>query len=94
MLVASSVGGQISAIIDFTHLVRQLSIYYSFTIFVVEQEGGGTFNKGRLMNTGFEFAAKLGRDAGMPYDCFIFQDVDLLVEHDTLLYRWAAHIGD
>lgn len=39
------------------------------------------------MNTAFNFAAEAGRSMGTPYDCFIFQDVDLLVENDTLLYR-------
>lgn len=39
------------------------------------------------MNSGFEFAAAVGHKFGIPYDCFVFQDVDLLVEHDDLLYR-------
>lgn len=66
-------------------ILRKQQIGYS--IFVVEQLGNDTFNKGRLMNSGFEFAAAVGHKFGVPYDCFVFQDVDLLVEHDDLLYR-------
>lgn len=69
-------------------ILRKQQIGYS--VFVMEQEGDGTFNKGRLMNSGFEFASAVGRKFGLPYDCFVFQDVDLLVEHDNLLYKCSG----
>nr|XP_039265414.1 beta-1,4-galactosyltransferase 1-like [Styela clava] len=65
-------------------LQRQLIRY---SVFVVSQMGKETFNKGRLMNTGFEFAVRTGQRSGIPFSCFIFQDVDLLPEYDTLRYQ-------
>lgn len=61
--------------------------FLRYSIFVISQVGNGTFNKGRLMNTGFEFAWKVGKQQNRSFDCFIFHDVDLLAEYDTLLYR-------
>lgn len=52
-----------------------------YTIFVVEQEGSGAFNRAMLMNIGFTEALKLNN-----FDCFIFHDVDLLPEDDRNLY--------
>ena len=40
------------------------------------------FNKGVLMNAGFEFASN---DAD--YNCFVFHDVDLIPEDARNLYR-------
>ncbi|BES87521.1 Galactosyl_T_2 [Nesidiocoris tenuis] len=57
----------------------------NYSIFVVEQMGNETFNKGVLMNAGFLTA--LDRPAnGVMYHCFIFHDVDLLPEDDRNMY--------
>ncbi|XP_039265411.2 beta-1,4-galactosyltransferase 2-like [Styela clava] len=70
------------------HLIPILQRQFlRYSIFVINQSGNGTFNKGRLMNTGFEIASMVGKVNGKPFDCFIFHDVDLLAEYDTLLYR-------
>lgn len=53
----------------------------NYTIFVVEQDGDGPFNRAMLMNIGYVEALKLRN-----YDCFIFHDVDLLPEDDRNLY--------
>ena len=50
---------------------------------MVEQNGNGTFNKGRLMNTGFDFAREIYE---YNFDCYIFHDVDMLPENDNNLY--------
>ena len=55
----------------------------AFTIFVVEQEGNGTFNKGQLMNTAFKWAIR----QEIHYDCFVFQDVDMIAEETKNLYH-------
>lgn len=52
-----------------------------YTIFVIEQDGEGPFNRALLMNVGFKEALKI-RD----FDCFIFHDIDLLPEDDRNLY--------
>lgn len=70
------------------HLVPALRRQFiEYSIFVVEQHGKLTFNKGRLMNTGFDFAHMIGKKFGKSYDCYVFQDVDLLPERDDLLYK-------
>jgi hypothetical protein len=53
----------------------------NYQIFVVEQDGRDTFNKGRLFNSGFMIV-----DALKKFDCIIFQDVDLLLEDDRTRY--------
>ncbi|KAF5296459.1 hypothetical protein FQR65_LT01448 [Abscondita terminalis] len=60
-------------------LLRKQQIDY--TIFVVEQEGNGAFNRAMLMNIGYKEALNLDN-----YDCFIFHDIDLLPEDDRNLY--------
>lgn len=53
-----------------------------YTIFLVEQDGNGPFNRATLMNVGYNEALKI-----RPFDCFIFHDVDLLPEDDRNLYN-------
>jgi len=53
----------------------------NYQIFVVEQDGRDTFNKGRLFNSGFMIVDALNK-----FDCIIFQDVDLLLEDDRTRY--------
>ncbi|KAG5872935.1 hypothetical protein JTB14_005956 [Gonioctena quinquepunctata] len=52
-----------------------------YTIFVVEQDGDGVFNRAMLMNIGYKEALNIGH-----FDCFIFHDIDLLPEDDRNLY--------
>lgn len=52
-----------------------------YTIFIVEQDGSGPFNRASLMNVGFKEALKIA-----PFDCFIFHDIDLLPEDERNLY--------
>jgi len=65
-------------------MLHKQMIYYQ--IFVVEQAGTGSFNKGRLYNIGV--VESLKRDT---FDCFIFHDVDMLPEHDANLYYCDEH---
>lgn len=52
-----------------------------YKIYVAEQFGNETFNKGVLMNAGVREALKEA-----DYHCFIFHDVDLIPEDDRNLY--------
>jgi SAM-dependent methyltransferase len=53
----------------------------SFRIFIVEQSNDGKkFNRGKLLNTGFDIAKKEG------YTSFIYHDVDLLPSENLLPY--------
>ncbi|RLN47614.1 hypothetical protein BBJ29_005630 [Phytophthora kernoviae] len=60
----------------------------SFHIFILEQSmGGRKFNRGKLLNAGFDMA----RD---DYDMFIFHDVDLLPGDDLAeFYLQMPHLG-
>ena len=57
-----------------------MSIDYG--IYVIEQNGTGSFNRAMLFNIGASEAMK-----SYSYDCFIFHDVDLLPEDDRNIYR-------
>lgn len=52
-----------------------------YTIFIIEQDGIGPFNRAMLMNVGFVEALKI-----QDFDCFIFHDIDLLPEDDRNIY--------
>ncbi|XP_076459956.1 beta-1,4-galactosyltransferase 4-like isoform X2 [Babylonia areolata] len=58
----------------------------SFHVFVVEQAGNKQFNRGKLMNIGYMEALKFDK-----FDCFVFQDADLLPETDKNLYMCDPH---
>ena len=53
-----------------------------FKIFVIDQQGTTTFSRARLMNAGFLFVRE-----NYNFDCFIFHDVDLLLETEEGLYK-------
>jgi hypothetical protein len=56
-----------------------------YHIYIVEQsDDGRKFNRGKLLNIGFDMARKSGRN----HDVFIFHDVDLLPQKD--LGEWYA----
>ncbi|XP_060069285.1 beta-1,4-N-acetylgalactosaminyltransferase bre-4-like [Ylistrum balloti] len=52
-----------------------------YGIFVIEQVGNITFNRGALLNIGFVESIK-----AYNYNCFIFHDVDLIPEDDRIYY--------
>ncbi|XP_070189945.1 beta-1,4-N-acetylgalactosaminyltransferase bre-4-like isoform X2 [Littorina saxatilis] len=56
-----------------------------FRIFVVEQYGRLTFNKGRIMNAAFKEALKM-----YSFDCVTFHDVDLIPEDDRNMYTCSG----
>ncbi|KAJ0174769.1 hypothetical protein K1T71_009877 [Dendrolimus kikuchii] len=60
-------------------LQKQLLAY---RIFVIEQVGTDSFNKGALYNIGFLESQRYGRD----WQCYIFHDVDLLPMDERILY--------
>ena len=49
----------------------------TYGIFVLSQNDEGLFNKGILLNAGVLEITKLNDS----YDCFVFQDVDLIPEN-------------
>jgi hypothetical protein len=64
-----------------TDYLKQLGVHYDFQIIVVEQaEDGRKFNRGKLLNVGFQIAKAQG------YDYHIFHDIDLLPNDDLLGY--------
>eukprot|EP00794_Sanderia_malayensis_P019540 gene19540-21471_t len=83
----------VAIIIPLRNRAKQLSIFLKHTIpvlqrqklayriFVVEQIGKTTFNKGAMYNLAFNVTLGFG-----DYDCYIFHDVDLLTENDHNFY--------
>ncbi|XP_060064496.1 beta-1,4-galactosyltransferase 6-like, partial [Ylistrum balloti] len=53
-----------------------------FTIFVIEQTESAAFNRGMMRNIGFVEAGKSGK-----FGCFIFNDVDTIIEDDRNIYK-------
>ena len=54
-----------------------------YKIFVIEQDNEKPFNRGWLLNVGFEIAKKQG------YDYFCFHDVDMLPQDKSCDYSWV-----
>ncbi|XP_077966947.1 beta-1,4-galactosyltransferase 4-like isoform X1 [Styela clava] len=52
-----------------------------YTVYVMWQSGKHLFNKAKIMNAGFLEASK-----DRKYDCYVFHDVDMLLENDECLY--------
>lgn len=57
----------------------------SYSIYVIEQESGKPFNRGKLFNIGFMEANKHSNL------CFVFHDVDLLPTNAQNLYVCSRH---
>ncbi|KAG7523587.1 beta-1,4-galactosyltransferase 1-like [Solea senegalensis] len=53
-----------------------------YGVYVINQDGDGTFNRAKLMNVGYAEALK-----EYDYECFVFSDVDLVPMDDRNLYR-------
>ncbi|XP_063768653.1 beta-1,4-galactosyltransferase 1-like [Eleginops maclovinus] len=60
-------------------LIRQ---QLDYTVYVINQDGEGVFNRAKLMNVGYVEALK-----EYDYDCFVFSDIDLVPIDDRNLYR-------
>lgn len=52
-----------------------------YKIYLSEQFGNGTYNKGVLMNAAFIYALN-----EYDFQCFVFHDVDLIPEDDRNMY--------
>lgn len=71
--------------IKFLNKQKQLGLVSDFHVYIIEQsDDGRKFNRGKLLNIGFDLAKKSGRK----HDVFIFHDVDLLPQDD--LGVWYA----
>lgn len=53
-----------------------------YTVYIVNQDGEGVFNRAKLMNAGYVEAMKQ-----YDHDCFVFSDIDLIPLDDRNLYR-------
>ena len=67
----------------FPILIRQ---NIKFKFFVINQIENGQFNRAKLLNIGFAEAAQTGE-----FDCFIFHDVDLVLENDKGIYSCKSN---
>ncbi|XP_078344156.1 beta-1,4-galactosyltransferase 1-like isoform X2 [Oculina patagonica] len=84
---------KMALIIPYRNRYEQLSIFLrhmhpmlkrqnlDYRIFLIEQAGNTTFNRGMLLNIGYKEALKFDQ-----YKCFIFHDVDLMPENDRNKY--------
>ena len=57
----------------------------NYRVFVVEQIGNESFNKGAIYNIGFNRSCSYG-----DFECFVFHDIDLLSENDYNYYGCPA----
>jgi N-terminal region of glycosyl transferase group 7/WW domain/N-terminal domain of galactosyltransferase len=70
---------------SFLEKCRKDGLVSDYHVYIIEQtDDGYKFNRGKLLNIGFDFARKSGRK----HDVFIFHDVDLLPQDD--LSTWYA----
>jgi len=60
-------------------LLKRQQLHYR--MFVIEQTDNSTFNRGKLMNVGFNISQEF-----FPYNCFVFHDIDLIPEDDRIDY--------
>ncbi|XP_004211750.3 beta-1,4-N-acetylgalactosaminyltransferase bre-4 isoform X1 [Hydra vulgaris] len=60
-------------------ILKRQNLHYR--VFVIEQNDDNNFNRGKLMNVGYQEALSY-----FPYNCFVFHDVDLIPENDRIDY--------
>ncbi|PAA53138.1 hypothetical protein BOX15_Mlig019227g2, partial [Macrostomum lignano] len=72
---------QLRNLLSVLHPMLQRQQSGCYRVFVVEQYGGGAFNKGRLNNAGFLEAMRRHN-----FTCVIFQDTDIVPENDRNPY--------
>lgn len=65
-------------------ILKQQNIH--FKIYLTEQFGNFTFNKGVLMNAAFKMALWEN-----PWQCFVFHDVDMIPENVRNMYTCPTH---
>jgi len=71
---------------QFLSKLKRRGLLSNYHIYIVEQSNDGRkFNRGKLLNIGFDFAKK---QKGRNHDVYIFHDVDLLPQDD--LGTWYA----
>jgi hypothetical protein len=71
--------------VSFLAKLKKDGLISNYHVYIVEQSNDGyKFNRGKLLNIGFDLARKSGRQ----HDVFIFHDVDLLPQPD--LGVWYA----
>ncbi|XP_076869643.1 beta-1,4-galactosyltransferase 1-like [Brachyhypopomus gauderio] len=85
---------KVALIIPFRHREQHLKYWLNYLhpilqrqqldygVYVIEQDGEGTFNRAKLMNVGYAEALK-----EYDYDCFVFSDVDIIPMDDRNTYR-------
>ncbi|XP_065071224.1 beta-1,4-N-acetylgalactosaminyltransferase bre-4-like [Rhopilema esculentum] len=71
---------QLKVFLNHMHPILQRQLL-SYRIFVVEQAGNTSFNKGAIYNIGFNISMQFG-----DFQCYIFHDIDLLSENDHNYY--------
>lgn len=71
---------QLRGMLEHMHPVWQRQ-QMDYTVYTITQSGKQLFNRAKLMNVGFAEAIK-----DRKYDCYVFHDVDLLLENDKCLY--------
>ena len=73
----------------FLEKLQQKQRIWNYHVYIIEQsDDKRKFNRGKLLNIGFDYAVKLGNQNGWNHDIFIFHDVDLLPGDD--LGNWYA----
>ena len=77
--------------VKFLGTLQQQGQVRDFHIYIVEQsDDGRKFNRGKLLNIGFDLARKTrAKNRQSPHDVYIFHDVDLLPQDD--LHSAYAH---
>ena len=76
--------------LQFLSKLQQDGLLSDFHIYIMEQsDDGRKFNRGKLLNIGFDMAKKSKRG----HDVFIFHDVDLLPDNDLVRNRKCLMVG-
>ncbi|KAL4640249.1 beta-1,4-galactosyltransferase 1-like [Arapaima gigas] len=88
---------KVAIIIPFRHRDEHLKfwLYYvhpvlqrqqlDYGLYIINQDGEGTFNRAKLLNIGYAEAVK-----EYEYECFVFSDVDLIPMDDRNIYKCSS----